>query len=48
MATIRTRKTGDGKASYHVQIRLKGHPTATASFARLTDAKKWAQDTVVV
>ncbi len=45
MATIRTRKTGDGKASYHVQIRLKGHPAVTASFPRLTDAKKWAQDT---
>ena len=45
MATIRNRKTSDGKSSYHVQIRLKGHPNVTASFDRLTDAKKWVQDT---
>ncbi|WP_333688485.1 site-specific integrase [Methylococcus capsulatus] len=45
MATIRNRKTRDGKPSWHVQIRLKGHPTVTASFERKTDAAKWAQDT---
>jgi integrase len=45
MATIRKRNTKDGKALYHVQIRLKGHPTQTASFARLTDAKVWISST---
>lgn len=45
MATIRERKTADGKIRYHVQVRLKGYPTQTASFARKTDARKWAGDT---
>lgn len=45
MATIRNRKNSDGKASWHVQIRLKGHPTVTESFERKTDAARWAQDT---
>ncbi len=45
MANIETRTTPDGKVSYRVKIRLKGHPAQTASFARLTDAKKWAQST---
>lgn len=45
MATIRERKAQDGTTSYHVQVRLKGHPTETASFRRKTDAKKWAQAT---
>ena len=32
-------------SSYRVKIRLKGHPLQTATFARLTDAKRWAQQT---
>ncbi len=43
MATIRKRTKGNGEASFHVQIRLKGHPTETASFRRKTDAQIWAQ-----
>jgi len=45
MATIQKRTTKDGDVSYRVQVRLKGHPSATATFERLTDAKKWVQQT---
>ncbi len=45
MANIRTRTDKDGKSYHTVQIRLKGYPPQTATFKRLTDAKKWAQDT---
>ena len=45
MATIRQRTNAKGETKYHVQIRLKGYPTETASFERLTDAKKWVQST---
>lgn len=44
MATIRKRDTGNG-LSYQVQIRLKGYPMQTATFERLSDAKRWAQQT---
>ncbi|MBF0371703.1 MAG: site-specific integrase [Magnetococcales bacterium] len=42
MAHIQARKGKNGKANYRVQVRLKGHPTQTATFARKTDAQKWA------
>ena len=42
MASIEKRTTSGGKTSYRVKIRLKGQPTESASFERLTDAKKWA------
>jgi integrase len=45
MATIEKRETDSGEISYRVKIRLKGYPTQTATFSRLTDAKKWAQQT---
>lgn len=45
MAYIQERKTDDGKTHYRVQIRLRGQPTATATFERKTDAKLWAQQT---
>lgn len=45
MAYIQERKTDDGKTHYRVQIRLKGHPTTSATFDRKTDAKLWAQQT---
>jgi len=45
MATIRQRTRQDGSSTYHVQVRLKGHPTQTATFKRKTDAKRWAQQT---
>lgn len=43
MATIEKRSGDDGKHSFRVKIRLKGHPSETATFSRITDAKKWAQ-----
>jgi len=45
MATIEKRTTDTGDTSYRVKIRLKGYPTQTATFKRITDAKKWVQDT---
>lgn len=45
MATVQKRKNDDGTTSYRVMVRLKGHPTATATFGRLTDAREWAKTT---
>lgn len=45
MATIQKRETADGKTSYRVMVRLKGHPAQSATFTRLTDAKRWGQQT---
>ena len=45
MAVIQERTSNDGKISYRVLIRLKGYPVQTATFARKTDAKIWAQKT---
>lgn len=45
MATIKKRTATDGTLRYTVEIRLKGCPAQTATFKRLTDAKKWIQDT---
>jgi hypothetical protein len=45
MANFETRETQDGKTSYRLKIRLKGYPPQTATFGRLTDAKKWAAAT---
>ncbi len=42
MASIEKRTTQDGAVSYRVKVRLKGKPTQSATFKRLTDAKKWA------
>ena len=44
MATIEERVASNGKTSYRVKVRLKGFPAVTASFARKTDARKWAED----
>lgn len=43
MANIEKRITKSGKISFRVKVRLKGFPIQTASFHRLTDARKWAQ-----
>jgi len=43
MATIEKRVLS-GKTTYRVKIRLKGCPSVSGSFERLSDAKKWAQD----
>ncbi len=46
MANIEKRTSQDGKTTtYRVKIRLKGFPTQHATFERLTDAKKWVQQT---
>ncbi|WP_341328805.1 site-specific integrase [Methylotuvimicrobium sp. KM2] len=45
MATIKERIGKDGKPKYTAEIRLKGHPRETATFARLTDCKKWIAST---
>lgn len=45
MATIEARRADDGSISYRVKVRLKGHPAATGTFQRLTDARRWAQST---
>jgi integrase len=45
MANIKTRTDSKNKKKYNVRIRLKGFPTQSATFDRLTDAKKWAQQT---
>ncbi len=45
MATVQKRKNDDGTTSYRVMIRLKGYPIATATFARLTDAREWGTKT---
>jgi len=45
MASIEKRKSKDGSISYRVKVRLKGCPTQTATFERLTDARKWVQQT---
>ncbi len=45
MATIEKRPSTDGSITYRAKVRLKGHPAQSATFDRLTDAKKWVQDT---
>ena len=45
MATIDKRISSTGKMSYRVRTRLKGFPPQIATFARKTDAEKWAAAT---
>lgn len=45
MANIQKRTIKDGTIVYRVRVRRKGAPLQTATFPRLTDAKKWAQVT---
>ncbi|MBK8815906.1 MAG: site-specific integrase [Methylococcaceae bacterium] len=45
MANIEKRTTNTGETSFRVKIRMKCYPPQTATFQRLTDAKKWAQHT---
>jgi hypothetical protein len=43
--TIEKRTTPDGTTSFRARVRLKGYQPETATFARITDAKRWAQQT---
>ncbi len=43
MANIEKRISKAGDISYRVKIRIKGAPTITETFKRLTDARIWAQ-----
>ncbi len=45
MIDIRKRIKKNGKPSYNVCIRLKGHQTVSKTFERLTDAREWAAKT---
>lgn len=45
MANIEKRNSSDGATNYRVKIRLKGFPVQSATFQRITDARKWAQQT---
>jgi integrase len=41
MATIQKRTKKDGTITYKAVIRVKGYPTMTASFDKITSARKW-------
>ena len=43
MGSVRTRELKEGGTRYQAEVRLKGHPTLTATFDRKTDAKNWVQ-----
>jgi hypothetical protein len=45
MATIVRRPGKNGQTSYRVQVRRKGSPTLSATFTKLSDARKWVQVT---
>jgi len=45
MATIVRRPGKNGQISYRAQVRRKGAPPLSATFTKLTDAKKWIQIT---
>ncbi len=45
MPTIEKREGLNGKITFRAYVRLRGHPKQSATFRRLSDAKKWAQKT---
>jgi integrase len=45
MATINKHTSKEGETTYRVRIQLKGYPVQSATFKRLTDARKWAAST---
>lgn len=45
MASIEKRTNQNNEVSYRVKVRLKGYPVQTSTFSRLTDARRWAQQT---
>ncbi|MBQ4647429.1 MAG: site-specific integrase [Candidatus Gastranaerophilales bacterium] len=45
MQDIQKRQKKNGKISYTARIRIKGYPSQTKTFDRLTDAKEWLSKT---
>jgi integrase len=45
MATIIRRPSKNDQTSYRAQVRRKGSPTLSATFTKLSDARKWVQVT---
>ena len=45
MGSIVKRQDSKGKVSYQAKVRIKGFSTKTATFSRITDAKRWEQQT---
>jgi hypothetical protein len=45
MATIVRRIGKNGQTSYRAQVRCKGVPSLSATFTKLSDARKWVQTT---
>src|SRR2546425_4733362 len=45
MATIVRRTSKNGQLSYRAQVRRKGAPPLSATFTKLSDARKWGQIT---
>jgi integrase len=42
---IQERKNGDGTITYRAQVRMRGFPHLSETFARKTDAKTWIENT---
>jgi len=45
MATIERRTSKEGHLVYRVKVRRRGAPLQTATFSKLSEARKWAQVT---
>ena len=45
MAIIEKRKTQEGSQRFRVRVPIKGYPAQSETFNRLTDARRWAQQT---
>jgi len=45
MGTITERLDKNGQKAFQVKIRIKGFPVQSASFTRITDARRWEQQT---
>ena len=43
MASINKHVSKSGKTTYRVRVRVRGQPTASATFDRLSDARAWAR-----
>jgi hypothetical protein len=39
------RTNGDGSTSYRAQVRIRGFAPVSKTFTRITDAKRWVEET---